>query len=124
MRLPDLIFLLDGYPFKLSPKHYILKQGLLCKDLVRGFNENYFLLGAPFLRAYYTLFDMEYFRIGLARSVNYAYSASTTYYQRRAANYSLPPRESMWDIAAGVLTLVVMYKFVCWCLCCGDQKKT
>jgi hypothetical protein len=59
MMLPDLIFLLEGHPFKLSHKHYIIKPGILWQDLV----ENYFLPGAPFLRAYYTLFDMECFPI-------------------------------------------------------------
>ena len=30
-------------------------------------------LGIPFMQAYYTLFDAETNRIGLARSVNYPY---------------------------------------------------
>ena len=71
MLLPDITFLLGGYLFTISPLHYIHKQGLLCSDSVRESSEAFYTLGQPFLLAYYTLFDMESFRIGLARSVNY-----------------------------------------------------
>ena len=37
---------------------------------------DYSVLGTPFLRAYYTLFDEERYRIDLARSRNYLYSSN------------------------------------------------
>lgn len=58
------------------------------------FRRKHSLLGAPFLQAYDTLFDMEYFRIDwLDLSI-----ASTAYCQQRVdtANYSLSQRESRW----------------------------
>lgn len=72
-RWPDLTFTLGGFKLPISPKHYILKTGNICEDLVNNFSQDFYRFGMPFMRAYYTLFDMENFRIGVARSINYPY---------------------------------------------------
>lgn len=69
---PDLIFVIDKVTITIPPKFYITKNGNMCMDLVR-WTPYIYKLGMPFLRAYYTLFDMDNHRIGIARSVNYPY---------------------------------------------------
>ena len=69
--LPDLSFTLDGSSFPLSPKHYILKEGNFCVALLYPFDmSNVYILGDAFMRAYYTVYDADNSRIGLANSIN------------------------------------------------------
>ena len=75
--LPDLVFQLNGHNFSISPKFYIRHwYGDECQAFVK--ESSMCVLGIPFMQAYYTLFDAENSRIGLARSVNYPYEQITT----------------------------------------------
>lgn len=68
--LPDLSFTLEGTEFPLSPKQYILKEEGYCVVLIYPLDFSVYILGDVFMRAYYTVFDAEHSRIGLANSVN------------------------------------------------------
>jgi len=66
--LPYLyISLMDGYQqsrqFYLSPSNYLLSDGVVAIGLM---SENAYVLGDVFLRAYYTVFDVEGNQIGIA----------------------------------------------------------
>ena len=65
---------------------------------MREFSEDYYVLGLPFLRAYYTLFDLEAFRIGLALSVNFT------------SRHSAP----IEDMMGGVVVLCGIVIYFCW----------
>jgi len=73
--LPDLVFELNGVEFSLSTKFYVKNWGWgdPCQMNVQESYYGQYDLGIPFMQAYYTLFDAETNRIGLARSVNYPY---------------------------------------------------
>ena len=73
-RLSDMSFVLNGVTFSVSSKHYIFKRDSVCSCLV--YRAEFCSLGLPFLRAYYTLFDEERLRIGLARSINFPYPSN------------------------------------------------
>lgn len=69
-RLPDLIFALDGKEFSLSHKYYVFRNDneKLCVFLITQWKKDVVVLGDPFMKAYYTVFNAEKFEIGIARS--------------------------------------------------------
>lgn len=69
-QLPDLSFKLNEHEFPVSSKYYILKNRGNCRGMVGIFNENYYILGLPFMRAYYIQFDMDNRRIDIVQSIN------------------------------------------------------
>lgn len=76
--LPDLVFILNGNSFTLTPNEYILQMssrgtticlcGITPFDMPSG-REPLFILGDVFLRKYYSIFDVGNKRIGLALAV-------------------------------------------------------
>ena len=64
--LPEMVFRLGGQDFPLGQKYYIGRDDAKCYTLLVPTESSRDVLGYPFLRAYYTLFDAENYRIGLA----------------------------------------------------------
>ena len=61
------------YDFNLTPEDYMEKRGFYCEfKLYQSFNSSsdskYWVLGASFLKKYYTVFDLDSNLIGFARS--------------------------------------------------------
>lgn len=100
--LPDMIFKLDNTDFPLSYKYYILKVDNSCFSLVFPINSIVYMLGSPFLRAYYAAFDKDNYQIGFARSINYPY----------------PSGMSMWTVAfiAAITVALIVGVVVGYCL--------
>jgi hypothetical protein len=69
--LPVLSFTIDGTEFPLPPQHYFLKENGVCYVLILPMDFPLYILGDPFMRAYYTVFDADNSRIGIARSLNH-----------------------------------------------------
>lgn len=73
-RLPSISFTLDGIEFTMSPSDYtIMDEDRRCVLSIVPYNgsvgsTNYWILGDPFLRKYYSVFDAEKEQIGLARA--------------------------------------------------------
>ena len=67
---PDFVVRLEGHDFPLSPHDYILYDGPSnsCIVLVVPMRMNLWVLGDVFMRRYYSLFDMDNMRIGLAEA--------------------------------------------------------
>ena len=68
------------YDFNLTPEDYMEKRGFYCEfKLYQSFNSSsdskYWVLGASFLKKYYTVFDLDSNLIGFARS-NYVTTPS------------------------------------------------
>jgi len=101
--LPDITFTLGGQPFALSWKHYIAREKQNCFSLVVPTNSETDILGLPFLRAYYTLFDAENYQVGLAQSIN------------------MQQPSSVWHICLGVGVVGVVVGVV-WCLYRGRKR--
>lgn len=77
--LPALTFHLGDHDYPLSPQHYIGHKDQLCYLQMLPTSSDLDILGSPFMRAYYTLFDAENYRIGLARSLNNSVPSSRWY---------------------------------------------
>lgn len=71
-QMPTLAFVLDGIQFNVRPSEYIMTDAehrcILQVVPYNGGTSNYkfWILGEPFLRAYYTVFDAENDLIGIA----------------------------------------------------------
>jgi len=73
--LPKIGFLLDGHRFDLSPYDYVrIDEEHRCLVTFMNFPGaeippiRYWILGDPFLRAYFSVFDLPERRIGFAKS--------------------------------------------------------
>ncbi|XP_019401730.1 PREDICTED: embryonic pepsinogen-like [Crocodylus porosus] len=68
--LPDIIFVINGIQFPLPPSAYTeqYSQGV-CTSNFQTTNMNLWVLGDVFIREYYSIFDRENNRVGLAKSV-------------------------------------------------------
>ena len=102
-QLPDLTFIVGKLRLSVSPKQYTVRfSGTICQILVQPEDSNRDILGLPFLRAYYTLFDAETPRLGFARSVN-----------------NPPPSDAFWlifgGIVLGVVLVCVAVAVYCYC---------
>ena len=67
------LFINERYYFKLSPESYVINIGQTerCFIALDYGEEEHFILGEPFFRSFYTIFDDTKSVIGLAPSVNY-----------------------------------------------------
>jgi len=63
---PDITFQLGGSSFSLGPEDYMYQEGSSCILLIDGSTEEEWILGDSFLRKYYSVYDMEQRRVGLA----------------------------------------------------------
>lgn len=77
--LPTLTFRLGEHDYPLSAQHYIGHIDQFCYLQLVPTVLDFDVLGSPFMRAYYTLFDAESYRIGLARSLNNPFVSSRWY---------------------------------------------
>eukprot|EP00164_Ancoracysta_twista_P008258 GFYU01011881.1.p1 GENE.GFYU01011881.1~~GFYU01011881.1.p1 ORF type:complete len:536 (+),score=151.66 GFYU01011881.1:143-1750(+) len=57
---------------KLYPDDYIIKREKVCESGFLRIDENDWTFGTPFLRAYYTVYDFQKIRLGVARSAGAA----------------------------------------------------
>ena len=101
--MPDLIFKLNGSDFTLTSKHYILR-GHPCVSLVISSSEkDKLVLGNPFMKAYYTLFDAENHKIRIARARDN------------------PPKQQL--PALWLLVVVIAVIIIISCVSCQHSKK-
>ena len=65
-KYPKFTFTIDGHSFDLGPEYYMIKASGWCMVLMEAFNGSAIVLSQPFLRKYYSVFDMDRARVGLA----------------------------------------------------------
>ncbi|KAI9474035.1 MAG: aspartic peptidase domain-containing protein [Benjaminiella poitrasii] len=76
-KLPNLVLTVNGHNLSLSSEDYILipssKNSAMCISGIEGANvntDNHWILGNVFMKAYYTVFDMDNKRLGFAKSID------------------------------------------------------
>lgn len=66
-QFPDIEFVLDGTALIVKPSMYVMRRGTYCQLHIAGIhNPHLWVLGTPFMRGYYTVFDMDDKEIGFA----------------------------------------------------------
>lgn len=91
---PILEFNLESKSFFINPAEYIYKDRDSCKVLITSARIGAWLLGNPFLRSYYTHFDMDKKKISLARSLS--------------ASKVRAEKSSFWTIMLIILSVIVV----------------
>jgi len=82
-KLPTIAFTLGGKDFTLEPEFYVIRVENQCELGIQGINAGapIYILGDPFLRKYYTVWDAEANRVGFAtakKSAETSGNAQTT----------------------------------------------
>ena len=98
---PQIEFVLDSVYFAVNPEEYIYKDGKTCVVLILSNKFGVWMLGNPFLRSYYSYYDMDKKVIGLARSSE--------------ASDVRGSSKSFWTIALitlGIVSFVVLMIFI------------
>ena len=76
--------------FELEPEYYVEADSNICRVMLSDFGENdYIVLGLPFLRRYYTYFDYEKELIGLAPAVKSTLTIYSTGNYLAVASFAL-----------------------------------
>lgn len=91
---PVLEFVLDSKRFYVNPKEYVAKDKNTCYVLISSARVGVWLLGIPFLRSYYTDYNMEKRTVQLARSS----SASKVH----------PEKSAFWIIMLIILSVTLV----------------
>lgn len=66
-QFPDLEFVLGGYTLVLKPSMYMMRRGAYCWLQIAGIHDpTLWVLGSPFMRGFYTVFDMDNREVGFA----------------------------------------------------------
>ena len=102
-----LTFTMGEQEFPIAPEHYLSRVDQQCYSLVVSTDSSEDELGHPFMLAYYSLFDAENYRIGLARSVSNPFPASNWY---------------IW-LGIGVIGVVVVAVAVWWLRILSKKKE-
>ena len=58
-KYPDLVFTINNQAFTLSAKDYIYYESGYCFVLIDSTYDYYWIIGQPFFRAYYSVYDMQ-----------------------------------------------------------------
>lgn len=75
VKFPSITFEFGGKTYTLSENSYFKKTSKTCYLMFEGSNIDYWILGQPFLRQYYTVYDLDSFNITLVGAHSSLYSA-------------------------------------------------
>ena len=66
-QFPDIEFVLEGNVLTVKPFMYVMRRYNYCQLHIAGIhNPHLWVLGTPFMRGYYTVFDMDHKEVGFA----------------------------------------------------------
>lgn len=96
--LPEFSFVFGDTTLSLSPENYMITSGSQTILSLMSIDSDFFILGDPFIKTYYTVFDMNQSRIGFSKTKN--------------------SNSSLWRVLLIVLPLIgIVICGFCWVYC-------
>jgi hypothetical protein len=77
VKFPYINIKIDGDDYEFHESHYFKKTSKVCFLMFEGADIDYWILGQPFLRKFYSIYDIQNLRVGLVSATDSRFTVET-----------------------------------------------